>query len=251
MQTEKFFSIEKSLKKRHWQVGPSLRRGYYYNYTIQTIEGDDLSIDFNPLDKVVRISLCPARENRKEYVTTLKAGTILQSREKLTKYSLDLTSRLSPFANYFSRLQNPALLQAIGGNFHLPKAPSGMHLYSRLPIRFLRQPQNPWKIFKKYIERKRRLEAEERPRLQKLWRRLPNELFDISIGVLLIWIGSLGYLSLTELAFFSGCYGIFCGAVDWVWRQRPPFFLKTAFFVGVSSAIVYVQVQYRMWALYL
>ncbi len=239
------------LQQKYWEISPSKIEGYHHNYYIETLNKDELSVDFNPTREMVRISLSIASEGKKEYITTLKNGIVLQEREGSTRRPVELSSKISRFTEYFYHLNNPSILQAIGGNFNLPKVPK--EPYSpppKLYRKFLHQSISPWQAFKKYIHKKRLIEKKKRSFLERFLKRLPNEIIDICLGSLLFAIGSQGYLSLTELACLSGFYGIFCGALDWLWRQRSPFLPKVFLFIGISIFTFYTHVQYRFWGIY-
>ena len=247
----KFFPSQKALKSEEWHCAPSILENYQHNYSLSLENRDFLSLDFNAARKMVHISLSLASEGGREYVATIKDGNILQERERISRLPVDLSWRLDPFIKFFGQIPDLSPLRAIGGNFGIPKLLSKDNPYN-LRIYELYLPRSPWRLLKKYLEKRRAQEALACSRLQKLWRRLPQEAFDLGLGTIMIYIlGFKGYLGFAELACLSGFYGIFSGAFDWLWRQRSPFIPKVAFFVCISVLLVYWQVQYRMWAIYL
>ncbi len=248
--------LDQSQSEPSWWISPASQEGYIYNYCLETSpstdQGDKISVDFNPSRNMVRIKLTLAAEMAKEYIAVIKSGNILQQRENISRKPLDLTSRISPFAKYFCQLDEPGILQVIDGNFQLPKAtttyPKKELKYSKS---FFKTGPSLWQLIKRHLVAKRQAESQLRGFGQRLLRRIPQESFDLSIGGLSFWACLQGYLDFAELAFVCGFLGIFGGAIDIFWRGRNPFIPKVAFFVGVSAVIVYFQVQYRMWAIYL
>lgn len=242
-----------------WKSRASQHEGFARCYYTETVEGDQLEVDFNYGRRMTRISLRVAAEHGREYIALFKGGTILQEREVAGKRSLDLTSRLAPLGNYFQFFPDESVLQSIGGNYGLPVQPvfpAGPNSPARragrnvLPItsRF-----SVWRWIKQYFRRKREAarELQYQPWYIRAFERAPAELTDVSLGLLLYYGYMQGLLNLTELAGYLGALGLFSGALDWVWRQRDPFLPKVAALLVASAATVYVQVQYRMWAIFL
>ncbi|MCR9145381.1 MAG: hypothetical protein NXI24_24295 [bacterium] len=239
-----------------WKSRPSQHEGFARNYYTETVQGDQLEVDFNYGRRMTRISLRVAAENGREYVALFKSGTILQEREVAGKRSVDLTSRLGPLANYFQFLPDETALQSIGGNYGLPTQPvlpamrgSGrqsdvLPINSRFSVR-------GW--IREYFRRKREasLELEEQPWYIRAFQRAPAELTDIGLGLILYYAYLQNALNLTELAGYLGALGLFSGAMDWVWRQRDPFLPKVAGLLTASAFAVYLQLQYRMWGIFL
>lgn len=238
-----------------WRVSPSRIAGYYRNYYAITPEGDEISVDFNFPRQMVRISLKREEERGREYVAVIKSGTILQEKDLAGRRALDLTSRIYPLRKYFALLHDATLLKAIGGIYNIPTQPlhlvqnDGRYSYAdRFPMV---RDQNLLQWIRDHLARKRELENREAPAYIRLIRRLPDELLDISLGMLLIIAYLQNYLSLTELAGFAGFWGIFSGAMDWVWRQRDPFLPKVVLMLAVSGGAVYYQIQNRIWGIFL
>ena len=246
-----FLGSEKELQSEAWRMAPSSLEGYQNNYSLIMENGDFLSLDFSPVRRMIHISLSLVSENDREYTAAIKDGHILQERERISRAPVDLEPRLAPFIKFFAQIPDPSLLRVMGGSFGAPKILAKDNPYN-LRIYKLYLPRNPLKQLKEGLKQKRLKEAKPCSRLRRLWRRLPQETFDLGLGALMICIlGYKGYLGFAELACLSGFYGIFSGAFDWLWRQRSPFVPKVAFFIGVSMLLVYWQVQYRMWAIYL
>lgn len=239
-----------------WKSRPSQHEGFARNYYTETVEGDLLEVDFNYGRKMTRISLKVASENGREYVALFKGGTILQEREVAGKRSLDLTSRLAPLSNYFQFFPDETVLQSIGGNYGLPTQPALPALRGSrresdvLPINS-RFSVLRWIL--DYFRRKREASREllEQPWYIRAFQRAPAELTDMGIGLVLYYAYLQNVLNLTELAGYLGALGLFSGALDWVWRQRDPFLPKVAFLLAGSAGSVYIQVQHRMWGIFL
>jgi hypothetical protein len=238
-----------------WKCKTSAQEGFARTYYTETIQGDHLEVDFNYGRRMARVSLRVAAENGREYVALFKSGTILQEREVAGKRSLDLTSRMAPLSAYFQCLGDESLLESIGGHYGLPTSPA---LPSRgagprreyLPIT-TRFSVTRW--IRDYFRRKRDQAARlrYRPWYERAFQRAPSELTDLSLGLCLYYGYMQSALNLTELAGYLGALGLFSGALDWVWRQRDPFLPKVAGLLASSAAAVYVQVQHRMWGIFL
>lgn len=249
---------EKAFRSEKWCVSPSRLKNYQKNYSLNLENRDFLSVDFDAVRRIAHISLSLASEDYKEYEVTIKDGYRVQERERNSRSPIDLSSRLAPFAKLLTQIPDPLLVRALGGNFGIPK-PLSLSL-SKEELRRLRVykfyfSRNPWKLFKRYLSSRRAKEArysQKQNFWQGLLRRLPQESFDLGAGLFLLYILNFkGYLGFAELACFSGAYGIFSGALDWLWRNRSPFIPKVAFFIAIGAVLLYWQVQYRMWAVYL
>ena len=239
-----------------WRVRPSEQEGFSRNYFTETVEGDEINVDYNFTRAMVRISVRVAAESGREYVSVIKSGTILQEREIAGRRSLDLTSRMAPYYAYFQRLNDDVLLRTIGGNYGLPTVPlmpGSLRHKSRPPLLPIHSRFSLRAWIRKHLERKRtrELRRHEMPWLLRVLGRLPAELRDISLGIGLYWAYTHSWLNLTELAGYLGVLGLMVGAWDWVWRQRDPFLPKVMLFMAAAGFAVFQQVQYRMWAIFL
>ncbi len=246
------FLDQRSLSAALWQVGPSQQEGYQRCYTSETPDGDQLKVDFNFARRMARIEVAIAAERHRTYIAVIKSGVILQERELSSRRSLDLNSRMAPLARYFAHLPDAVLLQSLGGVYGLPAMPAmpvrkGPKLSELYP---LQRQFRIWHWLQTRLERRRRYWESLGP-WQKLWRRVPEELFDLSVGAMLLLLYGLGFLNLTELAGALGALALFSGAVDWTLRQRDPFLPKVLLLIVASFYAVYLQVQYRMWAIFL
>ncbi|MBX7057179.1 MAG: hypothetical protein K1X75_03870 [Leptospirales bacterium] len=249
--TRKLFPDARSLAAL-WRASPSEQEGYQRCYQTETADGDRLQVDFNFSRRMARIELSLQAERNRTYIAVVKSGVVLQERELSARRSLDLTSRLLPMARYFEHLPDAMLLQSLGGAYGLPATLSAASLSARrwnerypLQRRF-----RLWRWMRERIERRRQVWLQLTP-WQRLLRRFPEELLDLSAAAA-CGIGYMsGYLSLTELAGAWGALALFSGGVDWTLRQRDPFLPKVLALLMASAWAVYLQVQYRMWAIFL
>lgn len=247
--------LDENTLRYMWKTSPSKKEGYIRNYSTVTPEGDEIEVDFNFAREMARVSVRLEEENGREYYAVIKSGTILQERDVALRRPVDMSSRLKGVRPYFLFLQDRALLSALGGNFGLPEEP----LYPepgesyRLPETFLqgRKRRNLFQWILDHLKKKREIENQDHRFWKKMLRRVPDELFDISLGALLVGAFFNQFLSITELAGYLGALGIFTGAWDWVWRQRSPFLPKVALMLAISAAAVYIQVQNRLWGILL
>ncbi|MBE7438272.1 MAG: hypothetical protein HS115_07415 [Spirochaetales bacterium] len=233
-----------------WKGRPSRIHGYTRSYFSQTEEGDEIQVDFNFARQMVRIELTLAAENGRKYAAIVKSGTIIQERDLNTNQTLDLTSRFWPIRNQFLYLPDETLLRALGGAFGTPLAPQlPRRSFERRPYVF--RKLNLRERLQNYLRKRKEEEEAPAPFFQRLLRRLPAELRDLTLIpiCLLLYAGSM--ISLEELAFFAGFAGLMTGAIDWVLRQRAPFLPKVGFFLATSVLAIFHLVEYRQWAIFL
>lgn len=237
-----------------WKVKPSQTEGYHRSYHTETQNGDLLAVDFNYPRRMVRISLQMASEGMREYVSVIKSGTILQEREVVGRRTVDLTHKISPLIPYFSLLPDTALLETIKGCYGIPQTnplATRNGKLPTLPIYHKKYGFSLRKLLREYLEKKRQKEQQTTGFFRKLLHRLPAECLDIGIGFLMLGLFGAGFMNLTELAGYTGSLALFCGAWDWVWRQRDPFIPKILALLSLSGWAVYWQIQNRMWAIFL
>lgn len=235
-----------------WKVQPSKREGYYRSYSMSTPEGDHLEVDYNHGRSMVHIVLTVEAEHGRQYVAVIKSGTILRERDATSSRPADLSRRMAPFAPLFGFLRDEGLLRSIGGTYGIPTAP----VLSDLPRLFSRtlpslRPPSFWVRLRRFLENRRAEENRPRPWHRRLLRRLPTELGDTAVGGLFVASAMLGWLNLTELAGYLGFWAILTGALDWLIRGRHPFLPKVVGLLALSVGTVYIQVQYRMWSVFL
>lgn len=239
-----------------WKTRQSQQEGFTRTYYTETPEGDELEVDFSFGRRMVRICLRSAAEHGREYVALIKGGTILQEREVAGKRSVDLTSRLSRFAQYFAFLPEATVLEAIGGSYGLPAEPlfpAGPGRGGRSDVLPITTRFSVMELIREYLAKKRDRARRERfsPWYSRLVRRMPAELVDLSLGLWVYWAYLQNMFGVTELAGYMGALAVFTGAYDWLWRQRDPFLPKVAVLLCASAMTVYWQIQYRMWGVFL
>ena len=239
------------LRKEVWEKSPSKIQGYNFNYHCVTKEDDIINLDYNVYKRMVKISVRIAEEPNKEYVSILKGGVILQERETNTSHTVNLNKRLSKFGNLISQISNPDLLDCIGKNYNVVKKIENKKYFRTKGI--YKKNYNLLNYLQNFLEKhvaNRNNKKNKLSSFKKFLNKLYVEFMDIGIGALILKLGNT-YFSFTELAIFSGFYGLFCGALDWFWRGENPFLPKIIFFIMISFVLVYIQVQYRMWGIYL
>ena len=201
---------------------------------------------------MVQITLRLHGEHGREYTSIIKSGTIIRERDVTSSRAVDLTSRIYPYRHYFGLLREDMLLRTVGGNYGIPHEPYQVNLPRILHVpEFRLDKLNLLERIKNYLKKKRHKEQEELPFYKKIIRRIPSEMMDISIGGVLFWAYIMQYISIQELAGFSGFLGIASGAFDWVWRQRNPFLPKVIMLLGMSSLAILYEIQYRSWSIFL
>ncbi len=235
-----------------WKVKPCERDGYYRTYYMDTPDGDHLEVDYNHSREMVQINLTLEREGGRQYTAIIKSGTIIRERDVTSARPVDLTSRLGAFHKNFGYLREEPVLRAIGGNYGIPGQPFAFKIprLNMMPDLSLRK-LNLLERLRNYLQKKRIDEQKPRPFLERIVRRMPAEMLDAGLGILVVWAYFAGFINITELAGFAGFLGLLTGAVDWVWRQRNPFLLKVAVLLGVSAAAVFHQVQLRLWTIWI
>lgn len=234
-----------------WKVQHSKREGYYRTYSMETPEGDSLEVDYNHARSMVHITLTLEAEHGRQYIAVIKSGTILRERDFTSARPVDLTRRMQPFAPFFSFLRDEGLLRSIGGTYGIDTAPAALDGPRRFPRLHSFEVPGLWERLVRYLERKRNQEQQWRPWHERALRRAPAELADLAVGGLLLGLFAGGWLGIVELAGYCGFWGILSGALDWLVRGRSPFLPKVAGLMAVSFVAVYVQIQYRVWSIFL
>jgi hypothetical protein len=243
---------------RYWKIGSSKIEGYYKNYSITTMEGDEIEIDFNHSRSLARIIIRPEAENNREYMAVIKSGTILQEKELSSRRSVDLSFRIEPNLRYFRILNDEALLRTLGGVYGIPREPE--RKADRPYTSFYRSNRNfeiserrfrILNFIRTHLKRKKEIEESLESNWQRFVYRLPDEALDLGLGALLVLAYLYGYVNHTYFIGFMGLWGIFSGAFDWVWRQRSPFLPKVATFLSFSGLAVFHQIQYRVWSIFI
>lgn len=238
------------LYRNVWKARQSQIDGYSRQYYTTTPVGDSLEIDYNYGRSMARITVGLASEHGRVYTAVIKSGTVLKEYELATRRPLDLTSRISLFRSYFLHLPDESLLSVIGGNYGIPSRPMAIprRRYRILPQR---PGLHPIRRIQKYFERKRRIENEPAPLHVKFLRRLPAEIMDFGTGGLIFLAYLQHSINLGQFAGLIGFLGVFSGAIDWVIRQRSPFIPRIALLLGASGYAVFMQMQYRVWSIFL
>ncbi len=243
--------IQENSLKHLWKMRPSEISGYARQYYSTTLDGDEITIDFNFPRQMARIMLTIAAEHGRQYIAVIKSGTILKETDVSARCPMDLTSRISRFRQFFLFIPDDTVLSVIGGNYGIPARP--------LPVRYRRKiiyfPSAPklelGKKLRILLQRRRKRELEERSFFEKAVHRLKSEAFDFSLGGVLALSYFQHLISIAEFAGLIGFLGIASGAVDWLWRHRSPFLPRILVMLGASAWAVHHQVQYRMWSLFL
>lgn len=236
-----------------WKGTSSKVVGFYKNYSLKTDNGDTIELDFNPQRAIVQIKLSLDSENGREYISIIKSGTIIRERDIAASRTVDLYKRINQFKQYFKYLRDDQVLKSIGGNYGLPIEVENFPNFSRkLTDDFSRiKKLSLLDLIRSYLRKKSERENLENSAIQRFFRRLPSEVFDLSIGAGLIWSYQQGIIGITSLAGYAGFTGIFLGAVDWLWRQRVPFLPKVLIFQTIGLYAVYFEVQNRVWGIFI
>ena len=242
-------------KGKEWTRNASNVQGYLENYYIETLHGDQISLDFNRFQKMIRISIRKESQPGKEYISILRGGRILQEREnslETTRRPKNLTTIMQTLYPYFIKLEKREIVKIIGSNYSFPKL-TGYRVDGNFPIArkfFFKKSLRD--RFKEHLLNKRNLEDNIKSPSHRFLNRLWQECLDIGLGVAaIIFILSNGYLSPMGVAFLSGALGILTGALDMFWRQRSPFSFKIIFFMGISVFTIYIQLQNRVWGIFM
>lgn len=227
-----------------WRVKTSAREGFHRTYFTTTPDGDEILIDFNNTRAMARIQLTVAREGGRQYFCVIKSGTILQERDMTVGRPLDISSRIFPFRFLIGSIPDDMLRKAIAGNYGIPvSVPRSKR--ARLIIR-----KKPSRV-KRLLALKRQRERRPGTRLERFLRRLPAEAFQTGCVTALALSQLHGWLSLAQFACLVGFFGLWSGAYDWVVRQKNPFLPRVAAMLAVSGYSVWLQVQYRIWGMFL
>ncbi|MCE9599335.1 MAG: hypothetical protein K8S54_15330 [Spirochaetia bacterium] len=239
--------MNESLQLPLWKVKPSERDGFHKTYYTVTPDEDQIIIDSNHARQMVRIQLTIAREGGRQYACVIKSGTILQERDITVGRPMELTARMFPFRQLIGAIPDSMLRRTIGGNYGIPTTAPASTGTGR--VRLVRIPRV--NRFQRFLRKKRAAENRPGAWYQHLFRRLPAEAFQVGCVCAL----ALGYfhqlLSTAQFACLVGFFGLWSGAYDWLVRQKNPFIPRVAGMLGVSAYAVWLQVQYRIWGIFL
>lgn len=234
---------------------PSIE-GYDCNYSLETEDGDRLSVDFKRNRRLARICLRRSSERGREYCSVIKSGRIIQERELSSRQSMDLNFILSRFSDYFATLPDVDLLKCLRGQYQIPlhslNQTRGTQIEDALSTDYLRKihfQNSLWRWFLSKRKENRYLEQKAKSYKERLYRRLSTECLDMLPALWLIWAGLRGSLLLELSAFLLLFLGILTGAVDWFWRQRSPFLPKLMFYTTSGIGMIFLLFQYRVWGM--
>lgn len=227
-----------------WKVKTSPREGFHRTYFTTTPDGDEITIDFNNTRAMVRIQVTVAAEGGRQYFCVIKSGTILQERDLTVGRPLDISSRIFPFRFLIASIPDDMLRRAIAGNYGIPVS---VPRAKRARLVFRKKPSR----VRRLLALKRQQERRPGTRFQRFLRRLPAEVFQTGCVTALAWSQMSGWLSLAQFACLVGFFGLWSGAYDWIVRQKNPFLPRVALMIGISAYSIWLQVQYRIWGIFL
>lgn len=247
-----FYKYDENLLLYLWKkTKPS--PGYNRAYIAILADKSKFIIEYNFVREIVKIEYYPSNDY-KYYYAIIQRGTILQEREFPSHRPISLFSKINNFRNFFSYLPDEQVLKTIGGCYNIPTKSLHPQSISEFDIVQLKKriynfkPKNFLKSIKRYLEQKE-IKQSQLKGIYKILYRLPDDVFDILVQIVLFYQFYTGKLTSLAFSFYSIFYGIFSGVVDIYWRRRNPLIIKTLFSIIPGLIIFWFYYQLKEWGI--
>ena len=235
-------------KYKTWWKRSSPSTGFQRSYTAETPLGDIIQADLNFHDKLVKLSLEVSRERGKNYIATVKNGSIIKEKDVTSGRNIPLYNKIYPYKDLISCIPDDDFLEAISGAYDIykPVFPEEFSYGStdRISTKYdhifgIRRETFLQKFFRKWREERQRIKQERGPLWKRVKRRLPGELHDLVLGAAVSTAFYYHYFDYVILGLVLGSMGIFTGGMDWWLRKRDPLLTKVLLFLTVGSYFFY------------
>lgn len=218
--------------RSNWKRNKTLPKGFSKSFRSTTNSGDELQVDYNFHENLVRLGLTVSFEKGKNYTTTIKNGTIIRERDVANGINTSLKKKFIPFKEIFSAIPDDDILETIGGVYDIRKAP-------------LQKYENEDREFSETksietVEIKPSLKTKFQKFYKSLKLRILDDVYDTLLGISLCVAIYLHFFDMIILGFALGFMGIFFGALDWLFRNRNPMFLKVISFLFSGGYYFYL-----------
>jgi hypothetical protein len=218
-----------------WKRSKSPARGYFKSYRAVSPVGDVFVVDYNFHESLVRLSLEPASEKGRTYTTTIKKGTIIRERDVFNATNASLKRKFIPFRDVFSCIPDDDVLTSIGGVYDISKVSLGKRTQDSSSFVALESETTALRgksYFNQLADRAKATYVEFKLRFL-------DDLYDSILGVSVCVAIYLHFFDYVVLGFSLACMGIFFGGLDWILRNRTPFYLKVMSFLSFGGYYFY------------
>jgi hypothetical protein len=218
-----------------WKRSKSPARGYFKSYRAVSPMGDVFLVDYNFHESLVRLSLEPASEKGRTYTTTIKKGTIIRERDVFNAINTSLKRKFIPFRDVFSCIPDDDVLTSIGGVYDISRVSLGKKVQdaSNPVLTESESVSLPGKTyFGKFTDSLKASYIEFKFRFL-------DDLYDSILGVSVCVAIYLHFFDYVVLGFSLAFMGILFGGLDWILRNRTPFYLKVMSFISFGGYYFY------------
>jgi hypothetical protein len=215
-----------------WKRNKTLPKGFSKSFRQTTPSGDELQVDYNFHENLVRLSLSVSLEKGRNYITTIKNGTIIRERDVSNGMNSSLKKKFLPFREIFSSIPDNDILETIGGVYEIEK----QELQKYESDREIEVTNNSKEEKLTKIHFKDKLKSFYR----NLRIRILDDLYDTLLGISLCVAIYLHFFDMVLLGFSLGFMGLFFGTLDWTLRSRNPMLLKVLSFLFSGGYYFYL-----------
>lgn len=222
-----------------WKRSKSPTRGYFKSYRAVSPTGDVFLVDYNFHENLVRLSLEPASEKGRTYTTTIKKGTIIRERDVFNSVNTSLKRKFYPFKDIFSCIPDDDVLSSIGGVYDISRVSLGKKQQEVGKPSLGPEEDQETGTVQRRPSALGRLAMAIRSSYLDFKLRFLDDLYDSILGVSVCVAIYLHFFDYVVLGFSLAFMGIFFGGLDWILRNRTPFYLKVMSFVSFGGYYFY------------
>jgi len=230
----------KNAVQYNWKRRPSEIRGYHRTLYMNADNGDYLRVDYNLIDKRVRLYLEAANEGGNPYYSVISNGKVTIERSVSTGRSSGFSHKFHERAEIFSTIPNQEVVRLINRNYNIVSRQAQQQIREQKQKR-IDETRN------RYFSES---EAVSYDRDTRTTRRGDSinirviDAIDFIIGILSSLIMYILFqYSFIVMGIVSAFYGIIIGFIDMFLRNRPPLLGKVIFFI-LAGACAYVYGYY-------
>jgi hypothetical protein len=227
-----------------WKRTRAVTQGYQKAYKAKTPAGDQLQVEFNFHEGLVKLQVEPSNDKGAAYTSTIKKGTIIRERDVLHGMNFPLKKRFSPFKVLFSCLPDQDILDCVGGVYEISKIPlfrykisdkvdTGYEIESEKEL----SNREPW--FKRFLSKFKRNKESKETYWQELKKRASDDINDSVMGFSMAAVLYFHFFDFIVLGWSLALFGFLFGGVDWIVRDRDPLLAKIILFLSMGSYFFY------------
>ena len=218
--------------RSNWKRNKTLPKGFSKSFRFTSNSGDELQVDYNFHENLVRLGLSVALEKGKNYTTTIKNGTIIRERDVSNGINTSLKKKFIPFKDIFSAIPDEDILETIGGVYDIKKTP------------LVKYENEDREIFETKSVETIEVKSSFKTKIMTLYKnvkiRILDDIYDTLLGISLCVAIYLHFFDMIILGFALGFMGVFFGVLDWLLRKRTPMFIKVISFLFSGGYYFYL-----------